>query len=203
MKGFYFSKFNFLLESMKDEQKIAVVPGSFKPPHKGHYEMIKHYSKLVGPTGRVLVLISAPSAKSQRKTSTGKVITPELAKNILDIYCKSLGNVEVEVTEGSPVKACYDIGNNFDSGILIFGCSKKDDDIKRFKNIKSYVEEHNPNLIVLDPLTTAVDVTTAADGVVSATDFRRVYGDPKEMMQFLPDHLTDGEKKNIIQLMLQ
>lgn len=203
MKSFYFSKYNFLLESLKEEHKIAIIPGSFKPPHKGHYEMIKHYSELVGPEGEVLVFVSKPSAKNQRKTLDGKVISPELVKQILDIYCQNLGNVQVEVAEVSPVKACYDIGERLDSGILLFGCSKKDDDIKRFSQIKSYIESKNPNLIVLDPLTTAVDVTTSKGGIVSATDFRRVYGNPEEMMQFLPDHLNDGTKERVIQMLLR
>ena len=203
MKSFYFSNLNFLLEDMNQEHKIAIIPGSFKPPHKGHYEMIKHYSELVGPDGEVLVFVSKPSAKNQRKTPDGKVISPELVKQILDIYCQSLGNVSVEIAQVSPVKACYDIGERLKSGVLLFGCSKKDDDIKRFNQIKSYIESRNPNLIVLDPMTTAVDVTASEDGVVSATDFRRVYGNPKEMMQFLPDHLNDGTKHKVIQMLLQ
>jgi nicotinic acid mononucleotide adenylyltransferase len=203
MKSFYFSKFNFLLESMENEQKVALIPGSFKPPHKGHYAMIEHYSKLVGPTGKVIVFVSKPSAKNARKTKDGKIIEPETVKQILDIFCKNLGNVEVEVSQVSPVKSCYDIGERLDSGVLIFGCSKKGDDIKRFKQIKQYIESRNPNLIVLDPLTTAVDVTNSGDNAVSATDFREAFDDPRRMMEFLPDHLNDGTKEQIINILLQ
>lgn len=202
MKSFYFSKFNFLLESMENEQKVALIPGSFKPPHKGHYAMIEHYSKLVGPTGKVIVFVSKPSAKNARKTKDGKIIEPETVKEILDIFCKNLGNVEVEVSQVSPVKSCYDIGERLDSGVLIFGCSKKGDDIKRFKQIKQYIESRNPNLIVLDPLTTAVDVTNSGDNAVSATDFREAFDDPRRMMEFLPDHLNDGTKEQIINILL-
>ncbi len=202
MKSFYFSKFNFLLESMENEQKVALIPGSFKPPHKGHYAMIEHYSKLVGPTGKVIVFVSKPSAKNARKTKDGKIIEPETVKQILDIFCKNLGNVEVEVSQVSPVKSCYDIGERLDSGVLIFGCSKKGDDIKRFKQIKQYIESRNPNLIVLDPLTTAVDVTNSGDNAVSATDFREAFDDPRRMMEFLPDHLNDGTKEQIINILL-
>ena len=202
MKSFYFSKFNFLLESMENEQKVALIPGSFKPPHKGHYAMIEHYSKLVGPTGKVIVFVSKPSAKNARKTKDGKVIEPETVKQILDIFCKNLGNVEVEVSQVSPVKSCYDIGERLDSGVLIFGCSKKGDDIKRFKQIKQYIESRNPNLIVLDPITTAVDVTNSGDNAVSATDFREAFDDPRRMMEFLPDHLNDGTKEQIINILL-
>ena len=203
MESFYFSKFNFLLESMENEMKVAIVPGSFKPPHKGHYEMIRHYSELVGPQGNVLVFVSKPSAKSQRTTPYGKVISPELAKQILEIYCSNLPNVQVEITPVSPVKSCYDIGERLDSGVLIFGCSKKGEDIKRFAQIKKYIESKNPNLIVLDPVTTAVDASASEDGVVSATDFRNAFGDPKLMMQFLPDHLNDGTKMKVIEMLMK
>mgnify|MGYP006405434181 FL=1 len=36
---------------------IALVPGAFKPPHAGHFEMVRHYSEMVGPDGHVLSLI--------------------------------------------------------------------------------------------------------------------------------------------------
>ena len=202
MKNFYFSKFNFLLEDINQEYKVAIIPGSFKPPHKGHYAMIKHYSDLVGPQGNVIVYVSKPSAKAQRKTKDGRVITPEVAKAILDIYCSNLSNVQVDITPVSPVKSCYDIGDKLESGVLIFGCSKKGDDIKRFNQIKSYIESRNPNLIVLDPSTTAVDVTASEDGVVSATDFRNALDDPKAMIQFMPDHLNDAAKEKVIQLLM-
>lgn len=202
MKSFYNSFKDLLLEALQDETKIAVVPGSFKPPHKGHYAMIKHYSELVGPEGRVIVVISKPSAKAQRTTSTGKVISPEVVEKIMQMYCANLGNVEVTIAQASPVKFCYDIGEQVESGILIFGCSRKDDDIKRFNTIKKYVEDKNPNIIVMDPQTTAVDVTESSEGVVSASDFRRAFGDPNKMAEFLPDHLNDGQKRQIIQLLL-
>ena len=202
MKNFYNSFKKLLLEELEGQQKIAVVPGSFKPPHKGHYAMIKHYSEMVGPEGQVIVVISKPSAKAQRTTSPGKVISPEVVEKIMRIYCQNLPNVDVTIAQSSPVKFCYDIGEQIDSGILIFGCSKKDDDIKRFNTIKKYVEDKNPNIIVMDPVTTAVDVTEGSEGVVSASDFRRVFGDPNKMAEFLPDHLNDGQKRQVIQMLL-
>lgn len=201
MKSFYFSKFNFLRESLEQEQKVAIVPGSFKPPHKGHYAMIKHYSDLVGPQGNVLVFVSKPSAKSQRVSANGKIISPEVAKKILEIYCSNLPNVEIEITPVSPVKSCYDIGERMESGVLVFGCSKKDNDIKRFNQIKSYIESKNPNLIVMDPQTTAVDVLTSDDGIVSATDFRNSLDNPKKMKEFMPEHLNDAMKEEVINLL--
>ena len=40
----------------KNDRVVVLVPGSFKPPHKGHYEMVKQYSETY-PQGQVHVLI--------------------------------------------------------------------------------------------------------------------------------------------------
>ena len=203
MVSFYNSKFNFLRESLEQEKKIAVIPGSFKPPHKGHYAMIEHYSKMVGPEGQVIVFVSKPSAKNTRKTVDGRVISPETTKAILDIYCRPLKNVTVEVSPVSPVKSAYEIGERLDSGVLIFGCSKKGEDIKRFNQIKNYIESKNPALIVIDPLTTAVNPTDGNGSPVSASDFRAVFGNVEKMKEFLPEHLNDATKEQIIEFLMK
>ena len=56
------SRIDALIEDLKKNDRVVViVPGSFKPPHKGHFEMVKQYSELY-PSGQIHVLISAPSA---------------------------------------------------------------------------------------------------------------------------------------------
>lgn len=49
-------------ERIRNSDKItcAVVPGSFKPPHKGHYDMVRQYSEMVGERGKVVVVVSDP-----------------------------------------------------------------------------------------------------------------------------------------------
>ena len=72
----FVSKADVVLEGLlkKNDRVVVIVPGSFKPPHKGHFEMVKSYSEL-WPTGQVHVLISAPSAKSERRTKDNKLST--------------------------------------------------------------------------------------------------------------------------------
>ena len=45
-------------EEITRQRMIALVPGAYKPPHRGHFEMVKHYSSEVGPNGVVYVIIS-------------------------------------------------------------------------------------------------------------------------------------------------
>ena len=103
----------------------------------------------------------------------------------------------------APVKTCYDFGEQVSEGTLIFGCSKKDDDLKRFRAVKEYVENHYPNLFVLDPQTTAIDAVNIQGTNVSASDFRAIFGDREKMKAFIPDHLSDNEKEAIIDILLK
>ena len=43
-----------LLEA-EDKKTIALFPGAFKPPHKGHFEVVK---QLLGAADEVVVLVS-------------------------------------------------------------------------------------------------------------------------------------------------
>lgn len=197
----WFSRYaKSLLEGFDNGQKHALIPGSFKPPHKGHYAMFKHYSDMVGPSGEVVIFISDPQ-KAKRLTAEGKEIPAEVVKQIIDIYCKNLGNVTTQIAK-VPVKEVYDYGEKLDSGIVIFGCSEKDDDLKRFRTIMKYYEQHYPNLTPIDPLTTAVSVTSNSNVAVSASDFRKSFGDKEKMLSFLPDHLSNEDKEKVINLLL-
>ena len=64
----------FITESQQEfPHTVALIGGSFKPPHAGHWYMVEQYAK---KADEVVVLISDPkSAKSIRKTSAGTVIT--------------------------------------------------------------------------------------------------------------------------------
>lgn len=64
----------FLAESAQAFSKtVALVAGSFKPPHAGHWHMVEMYAK---EADEVVILISDPkSEKSMRKTSAGTAIT--------------------------------------------------------------------------------------------------------------------------------
>ena len=62
-------------------KSIAIVPGSFKPPHAGHLAMVQHYAE---KNDEVLVLISRP-LKKQRTLADGTVISAGDAKKLWDI----------------------------------------------------------------------------------------------------------------------
>ena len=87
-------------------KNIAIFPGSFKPPHKGHLSIIKSIAK--NPeVDEIKVIISAPS-----KNVRSPKITPEKAKAIFEKFISTANiskPVSVEVSsEPSPITAAYE-----------------------------------------------------------------------------------------------
>jgi cytidyltransferase-like protein len=69
-------------EILYNNMKLALVPGSFKPPHKGHWEMIMEYAKLAD---KVFVFISNISTKIISERNLSKSNLQQLAK-IINIF---------------------------------------------------------------------------------------------------------------------
>lgn len=199
-----------LEEDNKKEHKpysktIALVAGSWKPPHAGHLDMIQKYAD---KADEVVVLISNPkSKKSLRPTCFGTYITPEMSKDVLDLYVQKYGlkNVEVMVSpEPSPITAMFKyVDDNLKDVDVIFGVSKKDDDLKRFSNIQKYADElHNKNNVnILDPSTTAVEPYEANGKPISATDIRANLDKPDVVKPMLPAKLSDADVQKVLEIL--
>ena len=89
------------------KRKIAVFPGKFKPPHRGHMDLVK--GLIDEGVDQVYILIS-PLPK---KTPAGKVIDRGVSEKIWKIYIDAMG-VGNKVTIGkseynSPVKSSFDV----------------------------------------------------------------------------------------------
>ena len=87
-------------------KNIAIFPGSFKPPHKGHLSIIERVAK--NPeVDEIKVIISAPG----KKVRSPKV-TPEKAKAIFEKFISSANitkPVSVEIaSQPSPIGAAYE-----------------------------------------------------------------------------------------------
>ena len=106
-----------------NDHPVVLVPGSFKPPHRGHYEMVEQYSNAY-PSGSVHVLISVPSPTAkvdqQRYTKDGRIITPEAARDIFELYTNHLSNVHVSMSPfPSPVTAAYEALSSLRPGTTV------------------------------------------------------------------------------------
>ena len=142
---------------------VAVVPGAFKPPHKGHLDMVRKYAS---NADEVVVIISKPT-KQGRYLPDGTEITSDDSLKIWQTLAAGLSNVRIEASRdhASPVTAAYDfIG---DKGPLntgdkvILGASTKDDDWKRWLSAAQYVKD---GVELLNPEETAVEPSQHSGG---------------------------------------
>jgi hypothetical protein len=136
-------------------KSIALVPGSFKPPHAGHLAMVQQYA---ANHDEVLVLISRP-LKKQRTLADGTVITATDAKKMWEILLGPVPNVDVQISDqASPIVATYEyIGNEgpLNPGDAVtLGCSSKGCDYKRWRGAGKYIKD---GVKFKDPEATAVE----------------------------------------------
>jgi cytidyltransferase-like protein len=104
-----------LLEA-ENQPTIALFPGAFKPPHKGHFAVVK---KLLEKADQVVVLISP-------KTREGVTVDESLA--IWELYKTLLdGSVEVRVAAGSPVQEAYRVAKDNPDTKFILAAGKDED----------------------------------------------------------------------------
>jgi len=162
---------------------VALIPGAFKPPHRGHLDMVKHYADLAD---NVIIMIS----KLSRKTPGGKDITVEDSSKIWDLYISSAGLINVIIKSSphaSPVRAAYefvDEGANIGDQIIL-GTSTKEGDQSRFaKNVQKYAKE---GVQILDPLEYAFEPIGEE---LSASDFRAALETGENIERFLPANIT-------------
>lgn len=159
---------NILLEA-EDQPTIALFPGAFKPPHKGHVDVV---NKLLKAADQVVVLVSP-------KTREGVTADESLA--VWDLYKNKFdGSVEVKISaDASPVKEVYNvIEENPDTEFLVaFGKGEMD----RYKSIEKY-----PNVKVFD--------AGVVEGV-NATNLRMALAqkNEEEIAKYLPDGISVDE----------
>jgi len=172
----------------KDGKRIALFPGKFKPPHRGHFDYVNKIAKRPD-VDEVIVLISP-------------VDYPEVSnEQSLRIWDEYLENGESNITAKiadyrSPVQAVYEFvadpvsAREGDTVLLVK--SSKDVGDRRFDRAQSYAERHNPGVNVED---IEEDPVQSKDGVVySARDMRKALanGDKETFLSYTPPSV-DGD----------
>ena len=179
---------------------IAIVPGAFKPPHKGHLDMVRKYAKMADD---VVVIISKPT-KQGRYLPDGREITSADSLKIWNLLVSDLPNVKVEASNdhASPITAAYDfIGEKgpLNTGdTIILGASTKNDDWKRWLSAKQYVKD---GVKLLDPEQTAISPTARPSGEpYSATAFRKALGNPEDREE-ISDFIGEENVDNVLSIL--
>ncbi len=122
---------------------VAIYPGGFKPPHKGHYELVKAYAS--DPNIFEVKILLGPK---ERTDESGKLVfTEQQSRDIWQqYYIPTLpGNVKIEdAPHPVPVRAAYDyVGTVAEDGewVTLMSSVKDVDDAKR---AREFAEKHNP-----------------------------------------------------------
>ena len=110
---------------------IALFPGSYKPPHIGHYTAAKQAAQIAG---KVKVFVGSGEREG---------ITQGMSVQLWELYTQNDPNIEIIQSLSSPVTDVYDYVEleAKDGDIIYFIKGDKDADDPRFKNIEKYAEK--------------------------------------------------------------
>jgi cytidyltransferase-like protein len=197
-----------LIEILSEESRsIAIFPGSFKPPHKGHMAVVEH---LADQFDKVLVFVSAPvSPKSIRSN-----LKASDAVSIFNIYISEAGlsdkAMAVVSPSAAPINAAFEFAEkeNFDPPASIsFVASEKD--ANRFSQAAlDKTRAKNPTLVSLDSVT--LPAITGPQGAVSARQLRAIISDPgmdreekeEALISYLPAYLSESAREMVFNILM-
>ena len=180
-------KFNKLYATIISEQDgretIALYPGGYKPPTKGHYHSFDY---ILQDADRGVIFIG-------KKERDG--ITAEQSKQIWEIYAKYLNKpVEVIISDVTPVKSVYDYADNNKDVNIIVGAGDKDDDVKRYAYFEKNIEKY--------PLVRVVKIPLQSEGISGTMTRELIASDiDKAIDYFTPEVLSTEDKANIKQIL--
>ena len=183
---------------------VALFPGSFKPPHKGHLSVIEQVSQIPN-LEKVVVLISQP-VQSKRSS-----ITAEEAKLVFKMYSKAADfgcDVFFEASpDASPITAAYKYieTNKFAPDTLVLFLTSEAD-AARFpqdKLDKSALKNETAPKVQAKVLPAMMD--TEAGAKVSASAMRAIIENPEsdkdQLKKFMPEDLSEEDKEFIIDML--
>jgi len=188
---------------------IALYPGAFKPPHRGHFNVVKtlldgSYNGAVytkddyKEKGAALM-----SGTSDKKPKIDKVIvfvgagerngiSKAESMSIWQMYAKHLGNVEIQDGQKNPMFAAkdYAVANSKEEFVAVTGIRGEQDfvDLRRVTTFKNA-----PNV-------QGLALASSPKDAVRATDFRKsiLSGNLDKIIDFFPPELSKEQIMSIL-----
>jgi len=191
---------------------VALYPGAFKPPHRGHFDVVKklldgtHGGKIYDKDTATQVATSSLQGESDNVDPINKVvifiggkdrngISPDISKAIWDIYKKYLGNVELYYEVPNPMQnaSAYAKKRPDEKFYAVTGI-RGEEDLVDLRRITSFKNRQNVQGLVF-----------AAPGGVRATDLRKAVlsGNLDEVLDFFPKELKREEILKIVNMLKQ
>jgi hypothetical protein len=166
-----------------EQREVAVYGGGFKPPTRGHFEVVKTALNKNPNIDKFIVLIGG-------KERDG--ISPDESLLIWDIYKKYLPiSVEIQLSPKPPIQAVYNYAKNNPEELVLFVIGAREGNEEDFKDIASRTTslDKYPNMRL---------ETVITKGGVSGTAARNAAKISLEKFKpFVPSELSDEEVEEV------
>ena len=191
---------------------IALYPGAFKPPHRGHFEVVKsllngyHGGKVYDIDSYAEAGTSVLQGKGDELEKIDKVlvfigggerngITKEESMAVWKIYAKYLPGLQVMDGEKNPMFAAKDYAkaNPQDEFYAITGI-RTEEDLPDLRRVTTFKNRENVKGLV---------IPAGAGSKVRATDFRNAIlsGNLDDVLDFFPGELSNDEILKIMSML--
>lgn len=191
---------------------IALYPGGFKPPHRGHFEVVKsllngtHGGKVYDVDSYTQAGLGALKGEPDKLQPINKVlvfigggerngITKEESMAVWRIYSKYLPGIQIMDGEKNPMFAAKDYAKAHpeDKFYAVTGV-RSEEDIPDLRRITTFKNRDNVQGLV---------IPSAEGAGVRATDFRKAIlsGNLDEVLDFFPKELTNDEILKIMNML--
>jgi len=180
----------FLVRELVDGQSVtAIYGGGFKPPTKGHFDLVKTALKDFKDIDKFLIYVGGGIRDG---------IEQEQSLQVWDIYKELLpSKVQIEPS-ASPIGDILRYAKNHPDEKVYFVLGYREgreDDLQDIKNRTKGVEEKYPNL--------EVRVIKTPAGDMSGTNARKALqkGDKEKFFTYLPTEIPANEKEDIYNIL--
>lgn len=202
---YYFRTYGEKLQEQADEKITVVIPGGFKPPHKGHVEMINHFANLP-EVGEVIVFTGT---KPRMSEDGSVVVTKDKSIQLFNLFDLA-PNVRFGDIRQRPKKngGTYEnpfmdaVGTLFDENFsgkkVAIGHPTKDAGYSdKFEKIVRGSTRGGKSPMVAKLVRVPPADTT---GDLSATDLRNAVqsGNREELARFIPEDIAEDYLKILI-----
>jgi len=182
----------FLVKELIDGKSVtAIYGGGFKPPTKGHFDLVKTALKDFKDIDKFLIYVGSGVRDGLKQ---------EQSLQVWDIYKELLpSKVQIEPSPtGQPIKDVFNYAKDHPDEKIYFLLGYREgreDDLQDIKSRTKGVEEKYPNI--------EVRVIKSADGDMSGTNARKALkkGDKETFFTYLPNEIPANEKEDIYNIL--
>jgi len=191
---------NVLIPEKKSTNRyVVLIPGGFKPPHKGHYAMFENYAKM--PNVEAVVVLWGEKGRGG--------MSKDKAHQLFELYGGLNDKVQF-VDHDRPFTAAFKVLGDpkfvsqfGEDTTFALGCGAKGDDEARAANFAKWFDEHpdqNPLGVSVEDLGACPAEMTDSGDVLSASRMREAAekGDDETLALHVPEGVDLESVKNII-----